>query len=621
VTVDAAQSSKFGRNLIMADASEMTYIGSYLPLTVLFFQYLQKALLWMDVAADDKLVFTPQCNRTYFHVYETSTGQYLFQSPTTGKYVAAKAGTNNYYVNTAVDQASAFRVDSLYVAARQVTVVGVQDEQDRYWCYAIDDENQNVVGYASPIPSGHGYGLSGVQVMPVPTKDAVLSHNEKFRIALIDWRYVVLGTFDLSGMQLVNVDFSNAQIVRGDLRNSTLTNVRFNYIDTVDNLLLDNPPQFTRVAKTGQPIPLSFVGAKLDIGILNGDWSYCNLSNATVVGTIPSISGLPANNSHLGALALGGAMLNNANFTQSNLTDNRGGADLSGSSAKRARFNGAVLHGVNFSHAIAQYADFSPDVNNQATDLTKATLANADLSNANLSNASMIGVNANRAILEAANLTGAQLGGQDGQLAAVLSYAYMPNAQLNGTNLYGVDFSFATFYGANASVAQTSSMELVRLSNAYLQGIDFSGSRLMGANFAGACLVNCTLIGADLSASNAGSVNATLTGACLQGVDFTGANLAGANLSGATVSFGNGSLQVQHFNSAGSLTSPQNVNYGPTIGLDGTTMTNTTICPNGQTLAWNLQYYDVSTWNQLTSDQKTQILTAPQPVTSWRPPA
>ena len=313
-----------------------------------------------------------------------------------------------------------------------------------------------------------------------------------------------------------------------------------------------------------------------------------------------------------------GASLNQTNFGGAKSLDGAffSGTDVSNVqwgmaiSARSAHFDGATGIGCQIGSGFqpTQHADFSH------ADFTGADFTGSDFSYAKLIEAKMIRGVFVGAIFGGADLTAAQLGGLDKSAAAKFSYAYMPNVIFSKANLFGVSFAFATVFGAATRISDAATMEQCDFSNAYLEGIDLTGATLLGAKFNNACLVAVNLTLAQLSPTLSGSVVSSLAGACLQGTIFTQSNLTNADLTNATVAFTRGSLNVRYCNPLveGPFPPPpefEPLNYSPTQGLDLTTMSAETVCPNGSTVQAN----------QARGLSLMQMLTSPSPATQWVP--
>lgn len=301
-----------------------------------------------------------------------------------------------------------------------------------------------------------------------------------------------------------------------------------------------------------------------------------------------------------------GATLDGAVFDGVDLSDVDWGEGIS---AKGASFRGCV--GVSCqigSQDPSVHADFS------GAFFDGANFSNTDFSNALFVEASLLRGVFIGATFAQADFTSAQMGGVDKSAAANFAFCYMPNVNFTKTNLYGVSFVFATVFGAATRIANTATMEQADFSNAYLAGIDLTGAILRGAKFSNACLVNVDLTTADLSPTVSGSIISVLDGACVQGAVFTQSNLMNADLTNITVAFTRGTIKVRYCNPVigGSFPPPPDyepLNYPATHGLDLTTMTAATVCPNGLTVHSN----------QVRGNDLTAMLTVANPAVQWFP--
>ncbi len=112
--------------------------------------------------------------------------------------------------------------------------------------------------------------------------------------------------------------------------------------------------------------------------------------------------------------------------------------------------------------------------------------------------------------------------------AAALTSAYMPSATLVDANLYGVSAAYAYLYGSDVHL-DGAILDNTTFANANLGGSSVIVKALYRVDLSGANLVNSTLKGADLTQ------HVTLSQANLQGADFTGTQMNGANLANAAV--------------------------------------------------------------------------------------
>ncbi|MBC7570098.1 MAG: GNAT family N-acetyltransferase [Spirosoma sp.] len=352
---------------------------------------------------------------------------------------------------------------------------------------------------------------------------------------------------------------------------------------------------FQNVDLTGADLSqVDCTGADFTNAILDGvNFSGATLADARFIGA------------SFNQTNLSGAILDGANFSGVNLSTAQWGQAIS---AQRTSFVGSTVVGCRIGSG-------SPGVNanfDQA-DFTGAVFTGSDLSYAVLTDTTLIDAVFVGAILQGVNFSQAQLGGLSKTAAADLSYAYLPNVNFTKANLFGVSFAFASLFGASSSLSNAATLEQTDFSNAYLEGINLAGASLQGAKFNHACLVNVNFTTANLSPTLDGSTITSLVDACLQGSIFSQANLSNVDLTNATVAPVRGHLNVRYCNQhSGPFPPPPDVeplNYSPTVGLDLTSMSARTICPNGLTVAANQQL----------GHSLQQMLSVTSPATQWVP--
>jgi len=194
--------------------------------------------------------------------------------------------------------------------------------------------------------------------------------------------------------------------------------------------------------------------------------------------------------------------------------------DLSGLDLRRLNLSGLDFRQANLMKARLDSANLS-GAKLFAVDLTDATAIGADLSKANLDGSTL-----RRANLQHANLRGASL------FATIVEAADLSEADLRDTRIIGY-LKAAKLRGTNLQNANigadpgNQSMGVMRaqFGSADLSGADFTGANLFKADFGYAKLIGAKLVNADLR--NADMVQADLTEA-----DVTGANVASADLNG-----------------------------------------------------------------------------------------
>lgn len=282
---------------------------------------------------------------------------------------------------------------------------------------------------------------------------------------------------------------------------------------------------------------------------------------------------------------------------------------LSSLDCERCKLRGVELNARDLSSVDFDRADLTGATLN-GSDLTGATLQQALLVGVDLGNAHLDGAVLDNANLQAANLANASLTN-----GASLQGAHLKNANLSQAQLNGADFSFANFYGdkdaatggscpidtskcpgtktgftcACASAAGAT-MDGTKFINAYLYGVDFSGSTpLTNVNFNSAIVISAVFAGRTITADDDSSATSGFALSYLQGALLAGTNLAKITLKDAWVDFTSGGsdlsivLSEAHTQFAGStISGPVCVNpfYGNATTVPSPTP-GTVICPNG----------------------------------------
>lgn len=140
-------------------------------------------------------------------------------------------------------------------------------------------------------------------------------------------------------------------------------------------------------------------------------------------------------------------------------------------------------------------------------------------------------------------------------VSCFFSNANLEMANLEGSNLFGIQLEDANLFRANLEGANLDWANLLRanfgranLSRASFLGANFTQAKLEGVNLSSAILFRANFLNADLEMANLEKANflganlekvslkrANLEGANLSGVNLSSANLFGANLSGANL--------------------------------------------------------------------------------------
>ena len=288
------------------------------------------------------------------------------------------------------------------------------------------------------------------------------------------------------------------------------------------------PPQLTALAQT--TITPGLVIIQSVKSAVSYDLSSVNLTGANLSGV--NCTQVRFDQAILSGVDLSGATLTGASFVGVDLTGVVWGLDLS---AADADFSDTVGVGMVISSTGASGKRATFD----GATFTRADWAGCDLTNASLHNAFVTGANFCGATLTNGYLYALQGGkSNDGTLPGVdISYAYMPDANLQGANLNGANLSRAQIYFLNTGAS---------LLNANLTEADFSGADLTGASFGGlatsiagtsfdgAVLFQATFSGATLALSATG-LPVSMVGAWLENATFSDVQFSGVRMSGGRV--------------------------------------------------------------------------------------
>jgi uncharacterized protein YjbI with pentapeptide repeats len=265
---------------------------------------------------------------------------------------------------------------------------------------------------------------------------------------------------------------------------------------------------------------------------LGSNWSYLDLTDATITHIPKSIANL------------------NADQTLLPEKLNLQGVDLAGAS-----FKGTWMHGIQLQNANLQGATMTDAL------LKGAKLDGANLTLANLSRAWLIVESATPKTpikeLEAASLTG----------------AFMFNTVLDEAHCDGVDFSDAYFSTSLLSEQQASAvgayMNDTKFNGTWAAQAVFNGAQLSGANLASAHLVGASFqdngsTATELTPSPRVGAAASINSADVSGANFTGAEMTGIDMLNITTSKKGGTFckKFTGYNNADVLVSFE---YGPTV--------------------------------------------------------
>lgn len=360
----------------------------------------------------------------------------------------------------------------------------------------------------------------------------------------------VLTSANLDGADFTNANLTGANLTGASMAGTILTGANltgtiFNNVD-LSTTVFDPSPTFG----TSTTTRTTFQNATVPAASLGPNWSYIDLTGATVTNTPSALSGLIAENTLFPT-----------------------GISFAGVTLQKADFTSAQLY----------YADFT------GADLGFATLTGAFLKGAKLNNANLGG-----ATLAGAWLIAEGTGSDPNQYeAAQCANAFLLNTVLDQCQAAGVDFSGSLFLtdvalSSTQASAQGAFMVSAIFSDALAVQVNFNNTQFAGGQFANAILVASTFASCQLTATSDSSHtvptmhNANICGTQFAqvagGVTTNPANMDGLEMEGAIYSTGSGLYNPTNYQDYYGNPLIIYVEYGATVL--GTTTSSTT-CPNG----------------------------------------
>lgn len=381
----------------------------------------------------------------------------------------------------------------------------------------------------------------------------------------------------LAGAKFINVDFSNLNFSNFDMPGAVFTGAKLHGFNVeganLSGAILANL-DLTQFAPATYTNPPTLAGSSnqltnlthstIPTALLNNNWQWVDLRNATIPDLPRSITKLQATGAKLPQLnqnVLTGISLKDATLDYA-LLDGVGlsGADLTGASLIQASLHGTTLTNATLVRAhltgaqlgsLGQLFSLPSSVESALNAGQMAPLIPLFKNqNINLSGtASIETLAANRVwqlndegnhvvytIRLETRTNGTQLMVYGAALAASLVGAYMPDAVLSSVNFYEVLASSIQFYGneKGALLDGSAILEEAALNDSNLSTLNLTQAQLMGANLSRAQLFNAKFNKANLAPSASGKAT-NLSNANLQGADFTDAQLYGADLTNAAI--------------------------------------------------------------------------------------
>ncbi len=366
---------------------------------------------------------------------------------------------------------------------------------------------------------------------------------------------------DFTGANLSSTNFSAAALLETNFTGATLSATNFTGCD-LTNIVCTSP--FGAPTQPSETVIL--INAILDFTLINLSWQYLDLRGATVNGvpnTLSSenstlqasgakLSGM--NKNDFSGMSLQYAVLNNAVLDDLDLSSaNLSNAFLIGASLHNTKLDDANLTGANLSGAqlgtLAQL--FTLPLSTESAlnegDLTTISTyfttqgitlsSTATLKFVVLNRVWVLNDVGNNVIYtirleyQATSITVYETAEP-----ASLSNAYLPGAILTGVNLYAGVANNIQFYGSGTLIDGSAILENAEINNSNLSGLDLTNAQLLGTNLSGSYLFNAKFNNANLTPSaDDVPVPTNLSDTNLQGADFTDAQLNGANLTNAAV--------------------------------------------------------------------------------------
>jgi uncharacterized protein YjbI with pentapeptide repeats len=375
----------------------------------------------------------------------------------------------------------------------------------------LPEENSGLI-YASadscPNCRLQGADLSGLPLAGKSLQNADLRYAKLIKTDLTgadltdaDLRGADLSGAILPGAVLTNAKFDQAILRGANLSGQSITDAQFGNADLSCAILAGLPDtpndlrQFTIKYDPSCRIDLTNSLLRVDQLPLNGSWRAVNLTNVQVFNA----AGQPG---------LGGIILS--------------------SKAKPLNLSGAEMAGFRFDGVTADYLIAG------TANLNGATFRGAKLTRADFRLARLHGADFTNANLAGAHLGGAGLTITDGvPSAAVFDQAFLRNVNFSSTDLTGVSFKRASFFGSqrselagctgtngfmnNCALATKATMNNTQFADAFLYGVDFTSATLQGADFSGAILIAANFGSATLDPDPLAGTRSDFSGSYLQG--------------------------------------------------------------------------------------------------------
>jgi uncharacterized protein YjbI with pentapeptide repeats len=372
--------------------------------------------------------------------------------------------------------------------------------------------------------------LKGCIINQANFMSAILQQTDFTQAVMVGCKFqdAVVNDAIFNGATLTNSDFSLAKVppLGVDFRDTILIGVN---LSVIENRNGPNPKVIgTDFTKCKISTNTNFMNAKID------ESNFTGLDLSNMIFTRASMQ-----HAKLDMATLDGAQMPFANLSFATIT---GGVSMIGANLSNAILQAAQLPGAQLG-AIKKLISLPLS---DSSLLDQKTVPPDMISALKLSSAAIVS-----SVAQAGKLWTVKDGMAEYQVsnnevsllvqqifaesnAAVLTGAYMPNANFEQANLYAVEMGGVHWYGANAN-AQGADMSLTNLSGANLRGMVIEQASMQGAQFDYANLIGTQFNGADLSPSKTNKPT-SFAFSSLQSTVFTslrGSGLAYANLTNA----------------------------------------------------------------------------------------
>jgi len=444
-----------------------------------------------------------------------------------------------------------------------------------------------------------GLDLTGVSVSGAHLQGANLSGTTLNRTILrgasltgATFDAAKIACSDFSGTEGALVDLTQTDFFTSEF-NPDISSCRSNFSNTKVDVAHLNPVALGLLDLTHATITLSPTPPTVDLSraswkratVVSGSLQGAHLENAALDGAM--LRGIDLRGSMLSGASLNGADLTGGHIDGATLVAShfRGAIliDVTGFSSVVSvgtDFTGAHFGGNGLVHAVLEEVTLDGATFQAGTDLSGSRFNKSSVQTVDLSGLALFGANFSQANLTSSSLAGAHLSNNpDAGIPdpADFTGAHLKDVNLSGAQLQGTVFHFASFYGSfnaangppafpcktntaadcpstktgftcSCATAVGASMTRTDFSNAFLYGVEFSGSTttINGVDFSNAILVGANFDQAMFVVDpQQGGAEPKFPGAFLQGTNLGSASFDSTSLLNAYLDFQPGGNQMQ----------------------------------------------------------------------------